>query len=49
LGLQRHSLTDLEAEFTEEEVKAVIDDIAADKARWLHWHFSEEKLVYNQT
>ena len=32
LGLQRHDLAHLEAEFSEEEVKAVIDDLAADKA-----------------
>jgi hypothetical protein len=32
LGLQRHDLSHLEEEFTEEEVKTVISDIAADKA-----------------
>ena len=32
LGLQRHDLAHLEDMFSEDEVKAVIDDLAADKA-----------------
>jgi len=32
LGLQQHNLQDLENEFTEGEMKAVIEDIAAEKA-----------------
>ena len=32
IGLQHHDLAHLEDEFTEEEIKAIVDDIAAEKA-----------------
>ena len=47
LGINRHDLSSLEEAFTEEEIKAVIVEIAAEKAPGPDgyiWHLLQEKL-----